>query len=72
MPVVAPSLPLSGPEWLELRESRAMTRRELALRTGLSPTTLRALEAGEHTTLSTRLLVAAALGIDVFGHRSES
>lgn len=71
MEVLVPSFPLSGPEWVELREGRAMTRRELALRTGLSPTTLRSLEAGEYTRVSTRLLVAAACGVDVFGHQRE-
>jgi transcriptional regulator with XRE-family HTH domain len=62
-------LPSTGPEWTALREDAGLTIRDLANLTDLYPDTLKQLEAGGRTSRSTRKLVAAALGIDVFGHQ---
>jgi transcriptional regulator with XRE-family HTH domain len=60
--------PTSPDEWRALRERRGLTIRELADMTGLYVSTLHRLEAGVSVTKSTRMLVAAALGLPVFDH----
>jgi transcriptional regulator with XRE-family HTH domain len=67
-------LPRSGPEWTALRQDAGLTLGDLAALTELSLTTIKALEAGARATRSTRKLVAAACGLDVFGYgdREES
>jgi transcriptional regulator with XRE-family HTH domain len=62
-------LPSTGPEWTALREDAGLTIRDLAALTELSSRTLHALEAGKRVSRSTRKLVAAACGLNVFDHR---
>jgi transcriptional regulator with XRE-family HTH domain len=60
-------LPKSGTDWRALREERGLDVYDLAAATSLQVSTIRNLERGEHVRRSTRTLVAAALGIPVFG-----
>lgn len=69
MPLLVRDLPSTGAEWTALRESAGLTRRDLMALTDLHPATIEALETGKRVSRSTRKLVAAACGLDVFGHR---
>jgi len=60
-------LPTTGREWEELRNRAGLTRAELARRTAIDVSTLWHLEHdGEFVSMKVRLLVAAALGLQVF------
>jgi transcriptional regulator with XRE-family HTH domain len=59
-------LPTVGREWRQLRRAVGLTQLELARRTELDPSTIRALENDRLVSDRTRLLVAAALGLQVF------
>jgi len=63
-------LPTAGSEWTKLREDVGLTLRDLAAETELDMGTLRTLESGGRVARSTRKLVAAACGLDVFRTRS--
>lgn len=60
------ALPTEGIEWIRLRESRGLTRAELARRIHVDPVTLWQLEHDRHVSDRVRLLAAAALGLEVF------
>jgi transcriptional regulator with XRE-family HTH domain len=69
---VVVEVPSTGREWQQLREQRGVTVTDLSALTGLQQSTIHKLEAGGSVTRSTRVLVAAALGLPVFDEQTEA